>query len=320
LFVTTCIGAARKLVRVYSDSDSAAAALDIDAAALRETLAAYARSAEEGKDEFGKRVFPTVIHADKAITVMIITPAIHYTMGGVMINEQAQVLRPSSLSVPHDQESASPTTLHAIAGLYAAGEVTGGVHGANRLAGNSLLECVVYGRLAGRNAVAYAQRLPVAYRQSVAKQNPPPPPNFIQVLEALMQQHAHSTLPHVWVTAEPQELMAHSSSSGFGAPSLPDFVVYPENEAQIRGLLMFTHARHIPVTVYGSGSSIDAYASNPRGGICISLRKYMTVCIMVLLAIVAIVYLSHQHAQCAELDTNRIARQRTVDSSSIQIV
>lgn len=37
-------------------------------------------------------------------------------------------------------------------GLFAAGEVTGGVHGRNRLAGNSLLECVVYGRIAGRNA------------------------------------------------------------------------------------------------------------------------------------------------------------------------
>ena len=37
-------------------------------------------------------------------------------------------------------------------GLLAAGEVTGGVHGSNRLAGNSLLECVVFGRIAGRNA------------------------------------------------------------------------------------------------------------------------------------------------------------------------
>ena len=44
-------------------------------------------------------------------------------------------------------------TYQAIAGLYAAGEATGGVHGADRLGGNSLLECVVYGRTAGTKAV-----------------------------------------------------------------------------------------------------------------------------------------------------------------------
>lgn len=45
-----------------------------------------------------------------------------------------------------------------LAGLFASGEVTSGVHGRNRLAGNSLLECVVYGRAAGRSASLYASK------------------------------------------------------------------------------------------------------------------------------------------------------------------
>jgi succinate dehydrogenase/fumarate reductase flavoprotein subunit len=59
-------------------------------------------------------------------------------MGGVRINGAAEVLR-----------QGSPIT-----GLFAAGEVTGGVHGSNRLAGNSLLECVVFGRIAGQRAAS----------------------------------------------------------------------------------------------------------------------------------------------------------------------
>ena len=61
-------------------------------------------------------------------------------MGGMKINTEAQILREAEGG------------LKPIPGLFGAGEVTGGVHGENRLAGNSLLECVVYGRIAGRNA------------------------------------------------------------------------------------------------------------------------------------------------------------------------
>ena len=71
---------------------------------------------------------------------MIITPSIHYTMGGIRINTQGQVMREDNEQIP---------------GLFAAGEVTGGLHGANRLAGNSLLECAVFGRVAGKSAAQF---------------------------------------------------------------------------------------------------------------------------------------------------------------------
>lgn len=69
-----------------------------------------------------------------------VTPTVHYTMGGLAVNHEGRILR---------KASAEP-----IPGLFAAGEVTGGVHGKNRLGGNSLLECIVFGRRAGAAAAA----------------------------------------------------------------------------------------------------------------------------------------------------------------------
>ena len=63
-------------------------------------------------------------------------PHFHYTMGGVEINEKAQVLDKNGDIIP---------------GLYAAGEVTGGVHGSNRLGGNATTDIIVFGRIAGQN-------------------------------------------------------------------------------------------------------------------------------------------------------------------------
>ena len=70
----------------------------------------------------------------------IITPVIHYCMGGLLIDEDSACVGANDKAIP---------------GLYAAGEVAGGVHGNNRLGGNSLLDCVVFGRVAGRAAAQY---------------------------------------------------------------------------------------------------------------------------------------------------------------------
>jgi succinate dehydrogenase/fumarate reductase flavoprotein subunit len=72
--------------------------------------------------------------------VAIMTPVLHYTMGGLEIDPESRVL---------------DTKGKPINGLFAAGEVAGGVHGANRLGGSSLLGCVVYGRVSGDSAAAY---------------------------------------------------------------------------------------------------------------------------------------------------------------------
>jgi succinate dehydrogenase/fumarate reductase flavoprotein subunit len=77
---------------------------------------------------------------ESVVYVGNVTPVVHFTMGGVMINEKSEVLG----------EGEKP-----IEGLWAAGEVSGGVHGGNRLGGNSLLECVVFGRIAGDECAEY---------------------------------------------------------------------------------------------------------------------------------------------------------------------
>lgn len=73
-----------------------------------------------------------------------VAPAIHYTMGGLAINTKTQVLR---------------TNKQVISGLFAAGEVTGGLHGNNRIGGNSIAETIVFGRQAGQQVFKYLQNL-----------------------------------------------------------------------------------------------------------------------------------------------------------------
>lgn len=89
-------------------------------------------------DPLGRKLiinsFGTAVTPDTEIYVGEITPVVHFTMGGAKINEKAQVIGKDGKPLAH--------------GLYAAGEVSGGVHGANRLGGSSLLECVVFGRTA----------------------------------------------------------------------------------------------------------------------------------------------------------------------------
>ena len=78
--------------------------------------------------------FSDTINEDSEIFVGEVTPVVHFTMGGAKINENAQVLKADGSIVA--------------TGLYAAGEVSYGVHGTNRLGGSSLLECVIFGRTA----------------------------------------------------------------------------------------------------------------------------------------------------------------------------
>ncbi|RAK77849.1 putative FAD dependent oxidoreductase [Aspergillus fijiensis CBS 313.89] len=112
---------------------------------VRDTLHGYADVVSGKKpDVFGRTSFGNWtlkdVSSDSVVYVGQVTPVVHFTMGGVVINEHSQVL---------DKDGAP------IKGLWAAGEITGGLHGQNRLGGSSLLECVVFGRIAGENAAAF---------------------------------------------------------------------------------------------------------------------------------------------------------------------
>ncbi|CAB3403330.1 unnamed protein product [Caenorhabditis bovis] len=133
----------KKFFTKYNNADELAEKLGVDPKVIRNELDDY-KDHFDGKsaDRFGKTVFPvSPIVADETIYAAIVTPAIHYTMGGLRIDGNAQVIGANEKP---------------IRGLLAAGEVTGGVHGSNRLAGNSLLECVVFGRIAGETAIKLA--------------------------------------------------------------------------------------------------------------------------------------------------------------------
>ncbi|KAK4229228.1 fumarate reductase [Podospora fimiseda] len=120
---------------------------------MRNTILEYARVVKgEVEDEFGRKEFghwslseEEINEGEKEVCVGRVTPITHFTMGGAVFNEKAQVLK-SKLGDGGDET--------AIGGLWAAGEITGGLHGDNRLGGSSLLECVVFGRIAGEQAAA----------------------------------------------------------------------------------------------------------------------------------------------------------------------
>ena len=117
-----------------------AAFIGADLENICNTLFEYQQSASSGVDQFGKTVFsgvPCIDREDCVFYVGTVAPVLHYCMGGIAIDNQGNVLL---------EESNDP-----IQGLHAVGEVTGGVHGDNRLAGNSLLECTVFGMMIGNN-------------------------------------------------------------------------------------------------------------------------------------------------------------------------
>ena len=116
-----------------------AKAMNVPAAELEATLKAYAAGKAAGKDAFGRADMPQAMQTAPFFAVKV-QPAVHHTMGGVKIDTKAEVLNPAG---------------HTIPGLFAAGEVTGGVHGGNRLGGNAQADIVTFGRIAGQSADAY---------------------------------------------------------------------------------------------------------------------------------------------------------------------
>ncbi|MBO6639926.1 MAG: flavocytochrome c [Roseitalea sp.] len=126
----------------YATLDALAAAHDIPADALKATVEAFNAGVAAGTDaEFGRYLPGDIAPLDTPPFYAVrLSPKIHHTMGGSAINTDAQAL---------DIVSNEP-----IPGLYMAGEVTGGVHGASRLGSCAYADCLVFGRIAGQNAAA----------------------------------------------------------------------------------------------------------------------------------------------------------------------
>lgn len=113
----------------------------MDVKTLQQTVKNYNAYRKNGKDEaFGRPDMPLGVEKAPFYAVAV-APGIHHTMGGVAITPESEVLDIQSRPIP---------------GLYAAGEVTGGVHGFNRLGGNAVADTVVFGRRSGEHAAAYA--------------------------------------------------------------------------------------------------------------------------------------------------------------------
>ena len=116
--------------------------LGMDADNLAMTVDSYNRFQATGKDgDFGRPDMPRPVK-DPGFHAIEIRPGIHYTMGGVAIDTRTRVLGRNGSPIP---------------GLHAAGEVSGGVHGANRLGGNSISQTITFGRIAGREATQFAR-------------------------------------------------------------------------------------------------------------------------------------------------------------------
>ena len=118
-----------------------AEALGVDAATFAETMNTWNTYVEAKNDpDFGRTSFAQPLNTAPYYAIKV-TAGVHHTMGGLVINTDTEVLKDDGT---------------VIAGLYAAGEVTGGVHGANRLGGNAVADFVVFGRIAGEEAAEYA--------------------------------------------------------------------------------------------------------------------------------------------------------------------
>lgn len=115
---------------------------DIDKDQLLETVETFNENSKKEEDpEFNLRMLGWSIE-EGPYYMLKAAPAVHHTMGGLKINKEAEVL----------DKGGNP-----IKGLYAAGEVTGGIHGSNRLGSAAIADITVFGRIAGQNAAENAK-------------------------------------------------------------------------------------------------------------------------------------------------------------------
>jgi succinate dehydrogenase/fumarate reductase flavoprotein subunit len=132
-------GMANGAIKKFDSLDELASAYSMPVSVLKDEVAKWNSYVEKKKDpEFNCMIFPETTPTSVApFYAARLWPRVHYCMGGLVINKDAQV---------------KGFDMQVMKGLYAAGEIAGAVHGAVRLGTCSMLDCVVFGRIAGRNA------------------------------------------------------------------------------------------------------------------------------------------------------------------------
>jgi flavocytochrome c len=134
----------RGYVKAFDKLADLAAAYGMPAPQLEATADRYNQCIKKGgRDEFGKSLEGAQTLNQPPFYAIRLWPKVHYTPGGLGINSEAQVIDLSGRPIPH---------------FFAAGEVCGGIHGASRLGSCSLTECIIFGRIAGQQAVGNGNR------------------------------------------------------------------------------------------------------------------------------------------------------------------
>ncbi len=130
------------LVKTGKDLNEIASIIGADPSVLASTVEEFNGYVEANEDTaFGRKIFGTTITKPNFYAIAV-TPVVHHTMGGIAINTNNEV-------------SFNNGTI--IKGLYAAGEVTGGIHGANRLGGNAVSDFATFGRRSGEFAADFVK-------------------------------------------------------------------------------------------------------------------------------------------------------------------
>ena len=137
----------KKLLFEFETLELLAEWMEIQSSDLQATFNQYNKDAANGIDEFEKTTFNNVPYSQGPFYAGLVTPVLHYTMGGLKINANGEVMGKDDKKIE---------------GLYAAGEIIGGLHGKNRLGGNALTECLVFGRIIGENLeIKSSQKQPI---------------------------------------------------------------------------------------------------------------------------------------------------------------
>lgn len=115
--------------------------MNVEESVLQETMDKWNKAVAEKNDPEFNSQFTWIRNLSKGPWYSVaVSPGIHHTMGGIVINTNTEVISTDGKVIP---------------GLFACGEVTGGVHGGNRVGGNAILDCLVFGKTAGEKSAAY---------------------------------------------------------------------------------------------------------------------------------------------------------------------